>query len=74
MTAPRAKAEYGPCRACRYFEADPMVIEADVPGLAVLGSGHAASRAEDGLCVFHGRYLRGTASCPAFAPKRPRLD
>ncbi len=62
MTAPRA------CGRCREFEADPAGIEAELAGLAALGSALAATRAGDGYCRRHDRFLRATACCDAFMP------
>jgi hypothetical protein len=61
----------GECRACVYFEDDAAAIERGLPGLIPLSSAHGASRADDGLCSLHDRYLRASASCGSFAPKRP---
>jgi hypothetical protein len=61
----------GLCRACAYFCDEAAEIERGLPGLASLSSAHGASRADDGFCSFHDRYLRASASCASFAPKRP---
>jgi len=60
------------CGACRCFESAPAAIERDLPGLAALASGHAASRAADGLCLRHDRYVPATAGCAAFAARAER--
>jgi len=61
----------GLCGACTYFEDNAAEIERGLPGLIPLSSAHGASRASDGLCSLHDRYLRASASCGSFAPKRP---
>jgi hypothetical protein len=58
------------CRACRHFRDDPAEIERAEPGLAALSSAHAASRADDGYCAHHDRYVQPTARCPIFVPCR----
>ena len=54
------------CGRCRDFETDPVVLEAGLAGLAVLSSALAATRAGDGYCGRHDRFLRATACCGAF--------
>jgi hypothetical protein len=56
------------CAACRHFVDAPAAIEAGLPGLSALASGHAASRADDGYCAHHDRYVPAAAGCAAFAP------
>jgi hypothetical protein len=56
------------CGDCRHFESAPGVIERGLPGLPVLGSAHAASRAGDGACARHDRYVTAGASCDEFDP------
>jgi hypothetical protein len=56
------------CRACRCFDGDSASIERGLAGLASLSSGHGASRAGDGLCRHHDRYVRATALCASLAP------
>ncbi len=58
----------GACSTCREFENDPAVLEADLAGVAALGSGYGATRAGDGRCRRHDRLLPATASCIAFVP------
>jgi glutamate racemase len=58
------------CLACRHFENDAAVLERALPGIAVLSSARAASRADDGLCRHHDRHVPATARCTAFAPIR----
>ena len=55
------------CGFCVDFRNDAAYLEAALPGLASMGSGHAAVRADDGICRRHERYLSSGASCADFA-------
>jgi len=55
------------CAACAYFRDDPAYVEATIPGLASMSSGHASVRSGDGICVRLDRYLSGDAHCGHFA-------
>jgi hypothetical protein len=54
------------CGACRHFRNDPAYLEAAIPGLSSLSSAAASVRADDGLCLRHGRYLAASRSCSDF--------
>ncbi len=54
------------CGRCLYFQNDPAVLERELPGLASMGSGYAAVRAEDGICRRHGLYLSARDYCPNY--------
>lgn len=54
------------CRRCREFDNAAATLEAEVPGLASLGSGYGAVRADDGLCRLHGRHVPAFACCAQF--------
>jgi len=56
------------CRWCRHFRNDAAYIEAAFAGLASLSSGHGSARADDGICLRHGRYLTARSSCTEFSP------
>jgi hypothetical protein len=56
------------CFGCRAFVTDPKRIEADMPGLASLGSGFSSARAQDGLCLKHQIYLNGRRACAQREP------
>jgi len=56
------------CRHCRHFRNDPEYLESAFKGLNALSSADASVRAEDGLCLFHDRYLSADSSCADFAP------
>jgi hypothetical protein len=58
------------CRECRHFENAAAALEAALPGLTSLGSAHAAVRAHDGLCSFHGRYVAASSLCSAATSTR----
>jgi hypothetical protein len=58
----------GRCGACRHFANDGSTVEAAFPGLAIMGSGFASVRADDGICALRGIYLSGRARCDQFAP------
>ena len=59
------------CGRCRYFLTDAAQIEAEIPGLAVMGSGFSAVRAHDGLCRLHQRYLSESHACERFQSAAP---
>ena len=56
------------CDRCAHFDGDNASIEAQVPGLTVMGSGHASVRSSDGVCHKHQRYLSFDRSCADFVP------
>jgi len=64
------QARLGKCRDCRHFRNDPEYLEGAIKGLSALSSASASVRAEDGLCLFHDRYLSADSSCSDFAPSR----
>jgi hypothetical protein len=59
----------GRCGACRHFAAAPGAIERGLPGLSILASAHAASRADDGSCARHDRYVTARAGCADFSSR-----
>ena len=56
------------CLACAHFCNDPKTMEAEIPGLQVMGSGWASVRKQDGLCRKRNVYLDGMSSCSDFTP------
>jgi len=66
--APPSKPAATPrcCGRCAYFRNAPREIEAAFPGLAVMSSGSASVRAQDGLCDRHGVYLSYRDICGEF--------
>jgi hypothetical protein len=71
----------GRCRACAHFRNSPAFLESVFPGMSALSSAWGSTRAEDGLCLKHDRYLSADAGCadftlpPALAPApAPAVD
>ena len=54
------------CLNCAYFCNTPSVMEEQIPGLQVMGSGWASVRADDGLCSKRDVYLAGYYTCEHF--------
>jgi hypothetical protein len=65
----RGNVAAGRCGSCRHFNNDPAFLEAAMPGLTSLSSASACSRANDGLCLRHDRYLGPERSCGDFAQR-----
>jgi hypothetical protein len=55
------------CRACRHFRNDAKFLEAAFPGLTAMSSAFGSTRADDGICLRHDRYLGARASCADFS-------
>jgi len=55
------------CAACIHFRNDRAFIEAAFAGLTSLGSASGSTRADDGICLRHDRYLGARGSCPDFS-------
>jgi hypothetical protein len=70
MTTPGAT---GSCRDCGFFEGGPLAIEQSLPLIGSLSSAHGSSRADDGLCAHHDRFVRASASCADWG-RRPSPD
>lgn len=58
------------CRHCSHFRNSPQYLEAAIPGLRVMGSGHASVRKDDGVCLLRDLYLSADACCEAFDRRR----
>ena len=56
----------GSCRACIHFCNNPAYLEAIFAGYNALSSAWGSTRAEDGLCLRHDRYLSAEAGCADF--------
>ena len=54
------------CFSCIHYCDDPTMLEQALPGLAVLSSGSASVRAQDGLCLRHDLLINGRRRCIAF--------
>jgi hypothetical protein len=59
------------CAHCAYFTNEPHVLEQQIGGLRVMGSGHSSVVSNDGLCQRLDRYLSGNYWCDHF---RDRLQ
>ncbi|HSE11628.1 MAG TPA: hypothetical protein VLB69_03245 [Rudaea sp.] len=57
------------CATCAFFRSDPHELESAIPGLRSFGSGFAAVRGDDGLCLRHDRYLSSGAHCAQYAAR-----
>jgi hypothetical protein len=58
------------CASCRYFNGEPVDIEAALPGLSSLSSAYAAVRSDDGLCSMHDRYVAANSVCGEHTVRR----
>jgi hypothetical protein len=64
----KREAMTGRCRACVHFRNSPAFLEAIFPGMSAMSSAWGSTRAEDGLCLKHDRYLSADAGCADFTP------
>jgi hypothetical protein len=55
------------CLTCANFRNDAAALEAALPCLNSLSSAGNASRADDGLCLRHDRYVGASAWCRDYA-------
>jgi len=62
------EAMTGRCRDCAYFRNSPACLESIFPGTSAMSSAWGSTRAEDGLCLRHDRYLSAEAGCADFTP------
>jgi hypothetical protein len=60
----------GTCFACAHFCDDPLRIEEELPGLAILCSAHASVRSSDGLCLHRGVVANARGCCEDFVARR----
>jgi|KBSMisStaDraftv2_1062788.scaffolds.fasta_scaffold6057451_1 hypothetical protein len=61
-------ATTGKCRACVHFRNSPAFLESIFPGMSAMSSAWGSTRAEDGLCLKHDRYLSADSGCADFTP------
>lgn len=54
------------CRACAYFRNSPAFLESLFPGMSAMSSAWGSTRADDGLCLKHDRYLSADSGCADF--------
>ncbi len=64
----KREAMTGRCRACAHFRNSPAFLESIFPGMSAMSSAWGSTRAEDGLCLKHDRYLSADAGCADFTP------
>ena len=57
------------CAACIHFRNDAKFLEAAFAGLTSLSSAHGSTRADDGICLRHDRYLGARSSCLDFSSR-----
>jgi hypothetical protein len=73
----KREAITGRCRACAYFRNDPAYLETVFAGMSAMSSAWGSTRAEDGICLKHDRYLSADAGCADFTPapaQAPAVD
>ena len=61
-------AMIGRCRACMQFRNSPAFLESLFPGMSAMSSAWGSTRADDGLCLKHDRYLSADSGCADFTP------
>ena len=61
------------CGNCIHFTDDPEEMEAQLPGIQILGSMYGAVRGDSGFCGSNGRFMSARDWCAAFQP-RPALE
>jgi len=57
------------CRDCRYFIAEPRLLEEAIPGLGILSSAFGSVRADTALCDHDGVFITAMLACRNFCPK-----
>jgi hypothetical protein len=60
------------CLFCAHFQNRPAELESAMAGLVSLSSAYGSTRADDGLCQRHDRYVTANARCHDFKPARAR--
>jgi hypothetical protein len=68
------KSSESVCQNCAHFQNDPAIIEKTYPGLAIMSSGFASVRDQDGICNFNQLYLSARDSCPQFVVYRTEFN
>ena len=54
------------CRACRFFFDDPLLLEAELPGIGALSSAFGSTRGNAGICEQTGRFHDPLPPCEDF--------
>jgi hypothetical protein len=60
------------CLSCAHFRNRPVELESAMAGLVSLSSAYSSTRADDGLCAKHDRYVNANAGCDDFDPAKER--
>lgn len=58
------------CLFCAHFRNEPAELESAMAGLVCLSSAYGSTRADDGLCRKHHRYVNANARCDDFDPAK----
>jgi hypothetical protein len=61
----------GSCARCLWFEDRAAVLESEIAGLGSLSSARGSTRADDGLCALHERFVGPAGRCSHFSAARP---
>jgi len=64
--APKGDPGEPRCDRCRHFMDDPARMEAELPGIQILGSMYGSSRGDSGFCAVHARFASPGDCCAAF--------
>ena len=68
FTAPHDARRAACCAACRHRADDRHVLEQEIAGLVVFGSGFGASVATSRLCRVHDQLVSPDDTCSRFSP------
>lgn len=66
MSWANASAPRDECSRCEHFRNDPAYLEAAFGGLTSLGSAYGSTRAADGICLRHDRFVEPRGWCAGF--------
>jgi hypothetical protein len=60
------------CRSCEHFDDDPASIEAQLPGITILGSAYGSVRGDAGICQVLKRFMEPieAADCEFYESRR----
>ncbi len=61
-----AREQRDECGSCAHFRNDPAYLEAVLNGFTGLSSAYASTRADDGICRRHDRFVGPHSSCGDF--------
>ncbi len=57
------------CGFCKHFMDDPENMEAELPGIGILGSMYGSTRGDSGFCRITSRFMSARDFCQSFEPK-----